>query len=166
MIEKYSTAMCQPMGPLCLCQCLLHRQLSLDLKLSVLSLVRMWTRRLPSWSLRLNWIKFWPSVIFYAGCGEGSLGNCDLSIWRGDHVVGYVPGGTDEKFQWEKRCFLKSGFHSRQLREGVKKLAEGGEEGAQEIRLYLDFLKSHWLKRRPRNQDFLRDMLKSPSIES
>ena len=129
MIEKYSTAMCQPMGPLCLCQCLLHRQLSLDLKLSVLSLVRMWTRRLPSWSLRLNWIKFWPSVIFYAGCGEGSLGNSDLSIWRGDHVVGYVPGGTEEKksFFWNPDYLLV--------------VARGGEEAG----------RRRW-GRRPRNQ--------------
>ena len=153
------------MGPLCLCQCLLHRQLSLDLKLSVLSLVRMWTRRLPSWSLRLNWIKFWPSVIFYAGCGEGSLGNCDLSIWRGDHVVGYVPGGTEQKFQWEKGVFWNPDI--------ILVVARGGEEAGRRRwgrrprnQVISYFFQSHWLKRRPRNHDFLRKMLKSPSIES
>ena len=67
-------------------------------------------------------------ILSVIGCGKGSVGDCYVGIWRGHHAVGYVPGNRHRFWLWFGKTMIP------QLREGVKKLAEGGEEGAQEIR--------------------------------
>ena len=54
-----------------------------------------------------DFIIFDSSVILApSGCGKGFVRDCYLSIWRGHHAVGYVPGTRQSKLSQREKIFI------------------------------------------------------------